>query len=220
MIEPHYKKFKKNIYSQNGEDGVLEIIFQELGVEIPLCCEYGAHNGIFSSNTRRFLVEKGSRVLYIEGDKNLFDQLKTNTKDYPNAIIENCFVACDTNNGTPLHELLTKHNFPIDFDLLSIDIDGCDHWSLSNIQNYTPKIIVIEINSHKHPIVPATMSLDEDGFNFASSRFFLNKMGYDVILHTGNMISVRKDLINKLSIPPNQINNEILFDTSWIGSYK
>jgi hypothetical protein len=218
MFEPHYKQFQQDIYSQNGEDGVLDTIFKELGVDVPICCEYGGHDGIHASNSRRFLIERQSKVLYIEGDKGLFDVLKTNTKDYPTAILENCFVACE--NGTPLNQLLTKHSFPIDFDLLSVDIDGCDHWSLSQIGNYRPKVIVIEIDSGKHPLIPSTINLNDGAYNFASSMFFLNQMGYDVVLHTGNMIAVRKDLTHKLSIPHEQINSKVLFNTRWIRSYE
>lgn len=218
MPEPHYKQFQRDIFSQNGEDGVLETIFKELGVDVPLCCEYGGHDGIHASNTRRFLIERGSKVLYIEGDTGLFEVLRNNTKEYPNAIVENCFVACES--GVPLSELLSKHEFPMDFDLLSVDIDGCDHWSLSHIGNYRPKVIVIEVDSGKHPLNPSTMPLSGGAFNFASSMAFLNGMGYDVVLHTGNMIAIRRDLVGKLSIPPDQINNKMLFNTRWIGSYE
>jgi len=45
-------KFAKSIYSQSGEDGIIEAIFQHI-----LCtntyCEFGAGDGHFVSNTKR-----------------------------------------------------------------------------------------------------------------------------------------------------------------------
>jgi len=41
---------------------------------------------------------------------------------------------------------------------------------------------------------------------------YYNKYKKNVYSHTGNMIYVRNDLINKLSIPVNMINSLDLFD--------
>ena len=44
--------FKKNIYSQNGEDGILEEILKKLNIKKNgWCCEFGAWDGKHGSNT-------------------------------------------------------------------------------------------------------------------------------------------------------------------------
>jgi hypothetical protein len=42
-----YHQFCKNVYSQNGEDGIIEQLFKELKINNPICCEFGASDGIF-----------------------------------------------------------------------------------------------------------------------------------------------------------------------------
>lgn len=44
---------KSNIYSQNGEDGVIAAIFESIGAETEWCCEFGAWDRLHFSNTRR-----------------------------------------------------------------------------------------------------------------------------------------------------------------------
>ena len=46
-----FQKFKKNIYSQNGEDGIIEVILNRLDDKLDkTCCECGAWDGINLSN--------------------------------------------------------------------------------------------------------------------------------------------------------------------------
>jgi hypothetical protein len=216
---PYYRQHQQNQFSQNGEDGILDVLLKELGVSTPVCCEYGAHDGIHASNTRRLLLDRGARVLYVESDTDRYHDLLLNIRDYPLAIAENCAVRCfDSDEGVALQNILCKHNYPIDFDLLSVDIDGFDHASLDYMGEYKPKIIVIEIDSGKLPTSPQQMKTNESNFNFKSSCNYLNHKGYDVVIHTGNMIAVRRDLIAKLSLPKDEINSDLLFDARWCRS--
>ena len=46
-----FQKFRKKIYSQNGEDGIIEKILSRLDGKLDkTCCECGAWNGIHLSN--------------------------------------------------------------------------------------------------------------------------------------------------------------------------
>ena len=46
-----FNKFKKNIYSLDGEDGIIEEILSRLDDKLDkTCCEFGAWNGIYLSN--------------------------------------------------------------------------------------------------------------------------------------------------------------------------
>ena len=50
-----FNKFKKNIYSQNGEDGILQELLKKLNLEKNgWCCEFGAWDGIYLCNTYYF----------------------------------------------------------------------------------------------------------------------------------------------------------------------
>ena len=50
-----FLEFRKNNYSQNGEDGVLEKITNLLELNNLELCEFGAWDGIQGSNTFNFI---------------------------------------------------------------------------------------------------------------------------------------------------------------------
>ena len=51
----------------------------------------------------------------------------------------------------PLDNVLAKTPIPSDFDLLVVDVDGCDYWIWKRLENYRPRVVVIEINSTMPP---------------------------------------------------------------------
>ncbi len=141
--------FKKNKYSQNGEDGVLEKIFQELDIDKGVFCEFGAWDGIHLSNTQA-LYERGWSGIYIEGNEKRFKDL---TKNITNT---NSKLICEyvqVNGDRSLDNLLNLSGiFSSDkaFDLLSIDIDSDDLLIFKSLKNYRPTVLVIEFN----PTIP------------------------------------------------------------------
>jgi len=52
-------EYKKNIFSQNGEDGIIEKIFDLIGTRNKVCCEFGAWDGIHFCNIRNLIINKG-----------------------------------------------------------------------------------------------------------------------------------------------------------------
>ena len=59
--------FRKNLYSQDGEDGVIEEIFKRLSINKGTFVEFGAWDGKYLSNTFA-LLQKNWAGVYIEGD--------------------------------------------------------------------------------------------------------------------------------------------------------
>lgn len=116
--------YAKQIYSQNGEDGIIEEIFNRIGIVKGWFVEFGAWDGNYLSNTR-LLREKGWSGVYIESDKEHYRNLLKNTEGFTNIFPFNSSVNCSENN---LDNILIKTPIPQDFDLLSIDIDGNDYW--------------------------------------------------------------------------------------------
>jgi hypothetical protein len=140
-----YNDYNKNIYSQNGEDGIIEELLKRLDINNGWVCEFGAWNGIHLSNTFN-LVTKGFNAVFIEGDVYKYNDLLTTVNKYKNIIPLNAYVDYnDTENS--LDNLLSKTNIPIDFDILSIDIDSYDYHVWKSLKKYNPKIVIIEINS-------------------------------------------------------------------------
>jgi hypothetical protein len=69
-----YKIYSKNIYSQNGEDGIIEELLKRLNITKGWVCEFGAWDGILLSNTFN-LVKNGFDAVFIEGDVNKYNDL-------------------------------------------------------------------------------------------------------------------------------------------------
>ena len=140
-----YLKYRKNYFSQSGEDGIIEKIIEDLNLNQKLfICEFGAWDGKFLSNTFNLVKKKNAIALMIEGDDERYKDLIKTSKQYPNIIPINKFVTLEGDNS--LEKILEKNNFPIDFDLLSIDIEGSEFLALKNFDfnKYNPKVIVVE----------------------------------------------------------------------------
>ena len=91
------KYFEKKIFSQNGEDGILEEMLNRLDINNGWVCEFGACDGIYLSNTY-FLVEKGFNAVYIESDNHYYRQLLSTTEKQKNIIPLNKNVTYEGDN--------------------------------------------------------------------------------------------------------------------------
>tara|TARA_R110000824_G_scaffold33410_8_gene106980 strand:+ start:5246 stop:5983 length:738 start_codon:yes stop_codon:yes gene_type:complete len=244
----HYDKFKMNMFSDNGEDGVLLRLMDELGIELSSswCVDVGAYDGIAYSNVRQF-INQGANAVMIEpcmvgsglGEPK-FEHLVDLPKQFPNVIVFNYAVIPPTYTkekkeqtlrgieegdakwgkprkekleGMELDEILGKTEIPEDYDVLNIDTDVCDHPIWKHHKKYKPKIVVIEINSS---IPPDSTERGDGTSSFSYSIGIANDLGYSAVCHTGNMIYVRDDLVDELSIPKTLINSLELFNRSWL----
>ncbi|RDJ99563.1 hypothetical protein [Paraburkholderia lacunae] len=218
-----FNRYQSNVHSQNGEDGVVAEINRRLNVSADAdnwCVEFGAWDGIHLSNTFQ-LVERGWNAIYIEGDRERYNDLLTTAGKYPKIIPVNAFVARFSADELSLDSILGKTEIPAEFTLLSIDIDSydCDVWE--SLKNYTPKIVIIEINSSVPPGVVWRHSEKTKGNTFSATCRVAEKKGYTLVCHTGNLIFVRDDLIEKLNIDKRYIDYpELLFqfDSVWVPS--
>jgi hypothetical protein len=209
------ENYRKNIYSQNGEDGVIEELCRRLKILSGSFVEFGAWDGIFLSNTYN-LLKNGWNGVYIEGDTDKYHQLVNNLASFQDAIVTmNAYVEPVGENS--LDNLLKKTLLKTDFDLLSIDIDSLDWYIWRSLINYQPKIVVIEINS-AIPVGIYQTHRDEriHGSSFTSMVDLAAKKGYALVCHTGNLIFVRNDFVVKLDLPAEELMfPELLFNYGW-----
>jgi len=139
-----FEIYKKNIFSQYGEDGIIEEIFKRLeSVSDKQCCEFGAWDGKFLSNTCNLITNHNYEAILIESDKKKFNELNINFPE-KKIIKINKFVNFIGENT--LDNILENNFFNKDFDFLSIDIDGCDYYIFEGLSKFTPKVICIEFN--------------------------------------------------------------------------
>lgn len=145
-IDPDYAWLAdcfSNSYSQCGEDGVLDAIFHVMGAANRWCCECGAADGMFFSNTRK-LIEEGWTGVLIEGDEGEFSRLVENSKPFGDRVkLMHTYV----DRERRLDDILRGYDAPVDIDLMVIDVDGQDYYLWNSMLRYRPRVVVIEYNA-------------------------------------------------------------------------
>ena len=211
-------KFKKNIYSENGEDGILQEILKRLDLENSgWCCEFGAWDGKVGSNTFNLVKNYNFKAVYIESDKKKFNDLKKTEGKYPNIFAINKSIDRNINSDGSLKKVLERTKIPLDFEVLSIDIDSYDLDVWETLEKYRPKIVVIEINSSIKPGIIQRHDENNQGNSFSATVNVGKRKGYVLVQHTGNCIFLREDLINKINYDEDLLKNpDKLFDKSWL----
>lgn len=215
-----FNKYKKNYYSQAGEDGVLNELRKRLNIkksDPKWCCEFGAWDGIHGSNTFNLVKNFNYNAVYIEGDKNKFKDLLKTKKSFSKILAFNTYVSYKKKSSL-IDTILKKTKIDKNFDILSIDIDSYDLAIWKSLKKYNPKIVIIEINSSIHPGIKQVHSANKPGNSFTSTVNFAKKNGYELVCHTGNCIFVKKKYIKKIRFKEMYIKNpELLFNRSWLG---
>lgn len=147
IMRPNYSKINKlsdveyKVFSQNGEDGIIDYLIYQLNLEKPKFLEIGV--GDYSESNTKFLYEKvsakGAIIDCIDDFKNKV--LKKN-KIWKGSleIIEKKI------NSKNILEILNEKNILEKLDLFSLDIDGIDYWILKKLPKNFSKIAIIEYN--------------------------------------------------------------------------
>jgi hypothetical protein len=197
-----YNEYQHDVYSQNGEDGIIEELLKRLNITDGWVCEFGAWDGIYLSNTFNLVKNKNFNAVYIEGDARRFEDLLTTQKSYENITAINSYVSQDKTDHNSLDNILSRTDIPYDFELLSIDIDGFDYQVWKSLEKYQPKIVIIEINSSVNPSNETHIHNPGlyEGTGFQPTLKLGIEKGYKFVLHTGNMFFVRNDLYEKLNM--------------------
>ncbi|HEY2894885.1 MAG TPA: hypothetical protein VGJ16_11745 [Pirellulales bacterium] len=156
---------ERKITSQNGEDGVLEAIFRDIGTTNRYFVEFGVEDAV-ECNTAH-LIEQGWTGLLMD-----FSGISKN----PKAEVKKEFITAEN-----IQQLFEKYRVPHQFDLLSIDIDGNDFWVWKQIE-HRPRVIVIEYNAHVPPnlcrVVPYDPTFQWVGTDyFGASVLALKELG-------------------------------------------
>lgn len=130
-------------FSQNGEDGILDVLRKQLLDSNRYFVEIGAADGIENNTGWLLIAEKYSGIL-IEGSPHLVERAKRTVVGYSiGAEIHNMFVTVESVQDI---KALAFHHDP---DVFSLDIDGNDYYIAEAIFNsgFRPKIFVVEYNS-------------------------------------------------------------------------
>jgi hypothetical protein len=211
------QKYRSNVYSQNGEDGVIAEILRRLNISHGWTCEVGAWDGRYGSNCYS-LVKRGWPCVMIEADRHRYEQLRRlAARVGRNLIIPVCAYVDHHEGPSSLDSILLHTPLPNDFSLLSIDIDSWDYHVWEGFHR-RPAIIIIEIDSSTLPGEEYTYSGGSRLTSFSAMLKLGLCKGYTLVCHTGNMIFVRDEDVGKLGLSRAEIDNpSSLFVHDWVN---
>jgi hypothetical protein len=182
-------KFENKIYSEQGEDGILLTIFKKIGTINKFCVDFGAGDGVTCNSG--FLVK----------------HKKWNSLQMDLLTIGAPRVKTERINAENIESLFKKYQVPTEFDLLSIDIDFNDYWIWQAINQYSPRVVLLEYNPSFKPdesfVVEYNPNTSGDNSSyFGASLLAYSKLakekGYTLVSCTTqgmNCFFVRNDLV-------------------------
>ncbi|MDR3712755.1 MAG: hypothetical protein P4L51_08065 [Puia sp.] len=201
------------VFSQRGEDGILQYIISKIEIPNKIFIEFGVEN-YTESNTRFLLINNNWSGLVIDGDK---DNIRFIRSDYIywkyDLTAMHSFIRKDNINrliGRFLQSGNMHRGLAGDIGLLSVDIDGNDYWIWEAIDTIRPRIVVCEYNSAFGSTLKVSIPYAPDfyrtaahysnlyfGASLAAFCHLAEQKGYDFIGTAGagvNAFFVRKDL--------------------------
>jgi hypothetical protein len=139
---------KSTIHSQNGEDGIIAAIFEAIGVKSRTCVEFGAYDLYDASNVYPLWMA-GWKTLLIEGNARRYHKLLADYANCPGSAdlhvsFANKFVDVDGTNS--LDNTLSEFNFPVDLDLVVMDVDGMEYHIWQGCKRFLPRVAIVEYN--------------------------------------------------------------------------
>lgn len=187
----------KNVYSQFGEDGIIEAIFERIGVENKWCVECGAADGVFFSNTRK-LIEEGWSSIQIEADQGQYKKLAELYKNNPDVHTTCLSVGASFGKPSFSQTFAAYPELPHDFDLLVIDTDSQDYHLWNQLLDYQPRVVICEYDPNADPDFIPTIGGEGQAGERAIHHVALAR-GYQVVCKTWcNLVCVRNDLCHLL----------------------
>ena len=197
--KPQLIDFARNEFSQFGEDGIIEKIFEVIGTRSKICIEFGASDGFSLSNTANLWSKDLSwKAILIEIDPKRTQELIHKTAPY------NCIPLCKKVGfckDDSLEFILSEHQIPEEVALLSIDIDGNDIYVLQSLEKLRSRVLICEHN----PTFPASLDIvgkadSATGCSIGALKRVAESKGYSLVAVTAtNSIFVTNEELEKFA---------------------
>tara|TARA_X000000950_G_C13878708_1_gene645949 strand:+ start:88 stop:1023 length:936 start_codon:yes stop_codon:yes gene_type:complete len=182
------------IFSQNGEDGIIDYLIFQLNIEKPKFLEIGV--GDYSeSNTRFFYERTSSKGAIIDCIKNFKNEVLRKNKIWKGdlEIIDKKI------NSENILEVLKIKNVFENLDIFSIDIDGIDYWIIKELPKNFSKIAIIEYNSvfgnEKSFSVPNVQNFNRSDYHYSNLCFGMSLKAAVEIMEEKNFYFVGVNLM-------------------------
>ena len=189
------KQYEKQVYSQNGEDGIIEYIFEKIGTTNKIAVEFGVSAGGSGNQANtRYLCDKGWKTIWFDGAPLNYPP--------PGGIFVQTFLTSKN-----ICSVFKEQNVPIELDLLSIDVDGNDYHLREALSGYKPRVCVMEYNGCYDATTEYIMPENDSyvwsnketifGASLLSLTKQANRLGYDLVYCDENGVNaffVRTDI--------------------------
>lgn len=191
----------------SGEEVVLQELLRSLELHEGWVVDIAACDGVTNSNSLA-LYASGWGGLAVEGDPASFGRLAQVYRGSPGVQLARLWVSPE--NVVPI---LRAHSVPEEFEVLSLDIDGYDHFVLAAmLEEFRPLVICAEINEMIPPPIKFAVRYDPS-YQWQGGHFFgqsLSKLaelggsyGYGIAdVHYNNAFLVRADRASRPCLTP------------------
>lgn len=160
------------VYSQWGEDGIINYLIDKLNISKPRILEIGV--GDFSECNSRFsIVHRGASAVLVDIHPGLNNGIEKSNLRWKSHIFSiNEKITLENCNNIFLQACLLIGSI----DVLSLDIDSNDYWILNAMNDLdTVKIVIVEYNALFGANFPISIPYDENFDRFksnSSGQFF------------------------------------------------
>jgi hypothetical protein len=200
----HLCQFEAQVYSQHGEDGIISEILRRVGETNRRFVEIGAEDG--RENNTLYRLAQGWSGHWFESDPR---NVKGITTAFRAELASGRLCAVEAwVTAENAAALMRTHAVPVEFDLLSIDVDRNTSHIWRALSSLAPRIVVIEYNAS----IPRTDDWEIDyqadaawdgSLYFGASLTHLERLGeslgYALVacdLSGSNAFFVRRNLVN------------------------
>lgn len=150
-----FKQAEFKVFSQFGEDGILQFLLAHVPVENEIFIEFGVQD-YSEANTRFLLLNNHWRGLILDGSECAMNSVRASEMAWRHHLdAAHAWITAENINS-----LIADHGYSGDIGLLSIDVDGVDYWIWKAIDVVRPRIVVCEYNALFGPTAETTTPYD------------------------------------------------------------
>lgn len=208
--DPRYQDTKRLLasgaqyWSQNYEDGMIAEIFRRVPPVSKTFLEIGVGDG--SENNTTALLARGWRGWWVDGSPGGCASIRKKLASMP-ALASRLTLREGFVSPTTIRELLRELQVPAEVDLFSLDIDQDTYHIWAALQDFRPRVLVVEYNAALppdqvwiHPYHPGRMWDGTQAFGASLKAYELlgRRYGYSLVgcdLLGVNAFFVRDDLV-------------------------
>lgn len=207
-------RYERKVYSQNGEDGIINYIFDNINTTNKIAVEIGVSVGpdnIYENNTYNLLLQ-GWKTFWFD-----CEDVEVPSKD--------CVFTKKLLTADNVVKTFEDAGVPKDIDLLSIDVDGNDYHLRESLSIYNPRVCIMEYNGTFDGETDYIMERNDDyvwkdhrkdyGASLTAMTKQADRLGYDLIYCDNNGVNafyVRKDLNCFKTVKPKDAWRRVIWD--------